>query len=262
VTNSLKVHEFGDPAAPIVVLLHGLTESGSTWPDAVDRWREHWHLVAVDLRGHGDSPRFSNVQLGDAPAVLLADVVGVLATMPTSVAVVGHSLGGLLALRAAAQHDRIRGLVLEDPARPSGDHVPDPDFTQHQEQFLDTMIDPAAAIARMQTESTWSHAEIDAWVESKALVDRRYIRHGLYLGDARFEELFNAVTVPTLVVVPEDSEMAPAEASITNPLVTIERVREAGHCVRRDRPDHYHAVVDPFLRALFDTPGNVRESWE
>ena len=128
--------------------------------------------------------------------------------------------------------------------------MPDPDFVQHQEQFLDTMIDAAGEIARMQIESAWSDAEIRAWAESKALVDRNFIRHGLYVGDGRFEELLDALKVPTLLVVPEDSDMAPADADITNPLVTIERVPDAGHCVRRDRPDRYHAVVDPFLRAL------------
>ena len=254
------VHEFGNSAAPIVLLLHGLTESGRTWPDAVERWGEQWYLLAVDLRGHGDSPRFSEAQLRDAPAVLLADVLDVLNTIPVPVAVVGHSLGGLLALRAATEHDRIRGLVLEDPARPSGGAVPDPAFVRHQEQFLDTMSDPAAEIARMQIESTWRDAEIDAWAESKALVDRNYIRHGLYVADGRFEELFNILKIPTLVVVPEDSDMAPVEADITNPLVTIERVPNAGHCVRRDRPDHYHAVVDPFLQALHEAPDNVREA--
>jgi pimeloyl-ACP methyl ester carboxylesterase len=251
VDDRLVVHEFGDRSAPSVLLLHGLTESGRTWPDAVERWHRNLHLFAADLRGHGDSPRFSNAQLDDAPGVLLADVLRVLGSIPSPVAIVGHSLGGLLALRAAAQHDGISGLVLEDPAQPSGSWIPDPDFVAEQEDFLDRMMHPATEVARMRSHSTWTADEIEAWGNSKRLVDRNYIRHGLYLGDGRWEELFNSPTVPTLLVVPENSAMAPVQDDITNPLVIIERVPGAGHCVRRDRPNDYHALVDPFLRSLF-----------
>ena len=39
------VHEYGDPGAPPMVLLHGLTEAGTTWPDAV----EHWGRALADV---------------------------------------------------------------------------------------------------------------------------------------------------------------------------------------------------------------------
>ena len=83
------------------MLLHGLTEAGTTWPDLVGHWGDDWHALAPDLRGHGQSPRFTEDQLGAAPEVPLADVVTVLEAQPEPVALVGHSLGGLLALRAA-----------------------------------------------------------------------------------------------------------------------------------------------------------------
>ena len=60
-------------------------------------------------------------QLATAPKVLLADVFAVVDAQPEPVALVGRSLGGLLALRAAvARPDRVWALVLEDPARPAG----------------------------------------------------------------------------------------------------------------------------------------------
>src|ERR1035438_7321511 len=54
-----------------------------------------------NLRGHGQSPRFTEDQLATAPEVLLADVLTVVDAQLGPVALVGHSLGGLLALRAA-----------------------------------------------------------------------------------------------------------------------------------------------------------------
>lgn len=216
---ALTTHEYGTPDADTVLLLHGLTEAGTAWPDLVSHWREDWHILSPDLRGHGSSPRFTQEQLGHAPQVLLADVLDLLDSLAEPVVLVGHSLGGLLALRAAiARPEAVRALVLEDPARPSGSWTPDP--------------------------------QIVAWAQCKAQVDRRYIRRGLFLGDARWDELFDALTVPTLLVVPPDSPMAPDPARLRNPGVRTAVVPGAGHCVRRDQPVAYLAAVDGFLAAL------------
>ena len=143
--DDVVVHEYGDPGAPPMVLLHGLTEAGTTWPDAVEHWGAHWRMLAVDLRGHGDSPRFTDEELADTAAVVLADVLRVLDEVRRPVALVGHSYGALFALRAAlARPDLVRGLVLEDPARPIDLRPPPPEFFEHQERFLDAMLDSRA----------------------------------------------------------------------------------------------------------------------
>src|SRR5659263_142059 len=149
----LTVHRSGSADARAAVLLHGLTEAGTTWPDLVRHWGDDWRILAPDLRGHGQSPRFTEEQLGAAPEVLLADVVTVLETQPEPVALVGHSLGGLLALRAAiARPDRLWALVLEDPARPTPGRTPDPGFVAETEEFLHTMADQDGQVARMLQE--------------------------------------------------------------------------------------------------------------
>ena len=166
------VHEFGDPGAPPMVLLHGLTEAGTTWPDAVEHWGAHWRMSAVDLRGHGDSPRFTDEELADTAAVVLADVLRVLDEVGRSVALVGHSYGALFALRAAlARPDRVRGLVLEDPARPIDLRPPPPEFFEHQDRFLDAMLEPEPEIRRTRAETSWSEPEIQAWAACKPQVD-------------------------------------------------------------------------------------------
>jgi len=230
------------------VLLHGLTEAGTAWPDLVGHWGDDWHVLAPDLRGHGQSPRFTEDELDTAPEVLLADVVTLLDAQPEPVALVGHSLGGLLALRAAiARPDRVWALVLEDPAQPTAGRTSDPALVAEIEDFLDTMADQAGQVARMQRETHWSTAEIQAWAESKPLVDRSYVRDGLYLGDDAWEELFNALRIPTLLLVPLDSSMAPRQEALHNDLVRIVAVPGAGHCVRRDQPALYFRAVDSFL---------------
>lgn len=246
---ALAIHRHGDPQAPAVLLLHGLSEAGTNWPDLVTRWGDRWSILAADLRGHGRSPRFTQEQLAAPADVMLADVLAVVDAQADPVAIVGHSLGGLLALRAAlARPRRVWALVLEDPARPSPWGGPNLALGAEVLELLTaTDEDRSAEVARMHRETAWSDAEIKAWADGHPLVDREFVRRGLDLGDPAWEEAFEALAVPTLLVRPADSSMAPHMSRIRNPLVREVVVEGAGHCVRRDRPDAYHGAVDAFL---------------
>lgn len=245
----LNVHEFGQPDGPALVLVHGLTDDGTCWPDAVARWAERWRIIAVDQRGHGQSPRFTPEQLQHAPAVLENDLVDVLRELGSPAILVGHSLGGLMAARVGAKHpDLVRAMVLEDPAKPTNSWAPDKEFAQGQIRFVEAVTtNPAGELDRMRGESPWSETELRAWAPAKALVDRRYLRDGLFLGNGAWEGLFHVIDVPTLIVVPVDGEMAPDPDRIANDHVRVVEIPDAGHCVRRDQPDAFHSVVDAFL---------------
>lgn len=115
--------------APIVVLVHGLDSWSGTW-SSVAQELAHRGLgsVAIDLRGHGLSPMGDPVDFG--PAQLAADVraalcrVGVLpnkdaagrsAALQRRVVLVGHSMGGKVVMRFAANYpEDLAALVVED----------------------------------------------------------------------------------------------------------------------------------------------------
>ena len=244
----LVVHEFGDAQDPPLVLVHGLTEAGTTWPDAVQRWSADWHLLAVDLRGHGRSPRFTDDELPHVLDTWLADLDALVRSMPSRPVLIGHSLGALLAVTQALTHpDTVRAVVLEDPPLLPSETERDPAFADEQEAFLDRFAGgPEREAARMRHESSWSPEEIDAWAECKPLVDRRMIRAMRIDGDD-WDAAFDRLAVPTLLVVPESG--GTTVPGTTNPLVRVARIPRVGHCVRRDDPAAFHAVVDPFLAA-------------
>jgi pimeloyl-ACP methyl ester carboxylesterase len=77
-----------------LVLLHGLGATGSVWRGAADSWPGSW--LAVDLPGHGRSPAADRYSFGS----LAASVAAVVPSGP--VAVLGHSLGGVVALTLAS----------------------------------------------------------------------------------------------------------------------------------------------------------------
>lgn len=247
--DAIHVHRYGNPDAPPLVLVHGLTDDGTNWPDAVFRWAFHWDIHAMDQRGHGSSPRFTPDDVSSSHRLWVEDLRSLLAGLPQPPVVVGHSLGGLVALRVAVESpDLVRALVLEDPARPGPGDGPDPRFAADQQRFVSAFPkNTAAEIDRMRQETPWSDAEIRAWAESKAKVDHLMLERGLFLGDSSWEPLFGAVAVPTLLVLPGDGGMGPDTGQFHNPLVERVLVQGAGHCIRRDRPEEFYAAVEPFL---------------
>lgn len=250
----LTLHRYGKPGGPTLVLVHGLTEDATTWPDAVEHWGDRFDLLTVDLRGHGTSPRFTASQMGSTSRVMQDDLEALLASLPSPPVIVGHSLGGYLAARIALETPHlIRGAVLEDPAKPPQDGeettFEQSLFRSEQLAFVDLVTAHREdEIQRMELETPWSRAEIEAWADSKARVDRSYLAEGLALAEGPWEVgLFSELSVATLVVVPAGGEMAPDVRKAANPLVERVDVEGAGHCVRRDRPEEFFAAVDAFL---------------
>ncbi|WP_447005589.1 alpha/beta fold hydrolase [Saccharothrix isguenensis] len=88
------VHVTRGGNGPLLVLLHGLGATGSVWRGAAESWPGSW--LAVDLPGHGRSPALDRYSFG----AFAAAVASVVPAGP--VAVLGHSLGGVVALTLAS----------------------------------------------------------------------------------------------------------------------------------------------------------------
>ncbi len=234
--------------------MHGLTGSAETWWRVAPWFAENgWHAVAVDLRGHGASPRMlGDEELGDLAADVYETVTDLLGSGAQVDVLLGHSLGALTAMKLCEVRPNLaRRLVLEDP--PSGN---DPNETARevQEGAARAREDPQALAREMLSENS-SWAERDATNSVAGLRDcdagalARFRRHGL-----RWDlvALAGAIPVPTLFLLGDEdlgSALPVSErASIANALRrgSVEEL-EAGHNVHRDDFEGYVRVLGDWL---------------
>ncbi|MDA0676538.1 MAG: alpha/beta hydrolase [Chloroflexi bacterium] len=100
-------------AGPTLLLLHGVTRCGEDWQPLMSVLGARWKVIALDQRGHGESPRGGNYFVAD----YVADAVRLVRDeLATPLVIFGHSLGAMVAAAVAAElPQQVRGIVLEDP---------------------------------------------------------------------------------------------------------------------------------------------------
>ncbi|MGC6505256.1 MAG: alpha/beta fold hydrolase [Coraliomargaritaceae bacterium] len=100
-------------AEPLVIL-HGLLGSSRNWSAVGKSLQEHFDVHLLDLRNHGRSPHAESMRWAE----LSGDVLAYLDHAELdSVVLLGHSLGGKIAMRVACDHpQRVRQLVVVDIA--------------------------------------------------------------------------------------------------------------------------------------------------
>jgi len=98
--------------SPPIVFIHGLGTSATSWTEVMRRLADRHLVLAIDLLGHGESPVPSDPAEYTRDAAL-ADLDEVLADLGESPVLVGHSLGGYLALSyAATRPGTVRAIVV------------------------------------------------------------------------------------------------------------------------------------------------------
>jgi pimeloyl-ACP methyl ester carboxylesterase len=103
--------EAGDQGLPVVLLIHGITCSSANWDPVIPALAEHAHVIAPDLLGHGDSDKPAGDYSLGAFASGLRDLLDCLGH--ERVTIVGHSLGGGVAMQFAYQYpERCERVVL------------------------------------------------------------------------------------------------------------------------------------------------------
>ena len=114
--NGLRLHylDFGNPTAPPLICIHGLSGNAHNFDELAPHLAAKWHVIALDVRGRGDSQWGPSGEY-TAP-IYVADLVALLDTLTIPrVALIGTSMGGIISMMFAGGYpDRVERLVLND----------------------------------------------------------------------------------------------------------------------------------------------------
>ncbi|UNO42648.1 alpha/beta hydrolase [Streptomyces sp. MST-110588] len=216
----LHTHEWGT-GDRIAVLIHGIMSDHRTWwrvgPALAERG---YRVIAVDLRGHGRSPR------GEYGDQIFAD--DLIDTLPQGVEVaIGHSLGGM-ALSLAVERLRPARAVYYDPAWTLGNR---------QRPVDPAMFAQLKRVTRQVIKTfnpRWDDVDVDLELETVDLwdVETAYALSGDQLKDRTPAK----PVVPSLVQVAGEGFLFDAEAvkALADRGFEVRTVQGAGHTIHRD----------------------------
>ncbi|HEY4226263.1 MAG TPA: alpha/beta hydrolase [Pseudolysinimonas sp.] len=241
----LAVHETGT-GPRTAVLIHGIMSDHRAWHRVgLELEEQGFRIIAVDLAGHGRSPRSRRY----SPRAWADDVVETVQPLLRGRPdlIMGHSLGALVASMVA---DRLapRAAVYVDPAFafPSGVRG-----AIMKLLFAVAPRPPRSALVRWNPK--WSATDIDIELAALRDWDKRTI---LGLADTRPLVPPVRLVAPTLVVLAEKSLLITdaVAARLRGQGMTVETVPGTGHMVFRDEHARFMDVVDRWLAAVATLP--------
>lgn len=243
-----------DPALPTVVFVHGAGMDGTVWQFQTRYFAHHgYSVLAVDLPGHG---RSEGMPAGDisGSAGWLGELLD--AAEVTEANLVGHSMGGLIALRTAAtQPDRVTRIALLGVA----ERMPvNPDLLRAAERNDHLAYDLVASWSHARPSHAGGHPTPGLWMMGSTvrLLERNrpgVLHADLTACDAYATAGLDAVEVrcPTLLLLGEADQMT--RPRVAQPLADalpdsrVVTLSGAGHLSLVERPN---AVVDELARFL------------
>ena len=254
----MAYRQWGRPdAARTAVLVHGITSSSLSWPRVARGLSDQFRVLAVDLRGHGDSDKpTSGYRLQDQAneVAQFCQALGL-----ERVALLGHSWGGAIGLILAATNNLVERVVLEDPALGIGQSSQvSPRRRPNYVASVGVSREEAEAQARANLALGWTEEDVAGKVDAAVKASPTAVQavfdensgHGLDLA-----KLVAKVTCPALMVraLPENGGVVSPEALEivqTNPNFRVVTLEDADHNIHRGRFEPFMSAVVPFLNEV------------
>ncbi len=264
--NGLRFHylEWGSPQAPPMVLLHGVGQTCHTWDLFAAAMSPHFHIMAFDQRGHGDTDWAPDKDY--SRAAMVRDVLAFTTALALErFFLIGMSMGGANALSFTAQYpEKVEALVVVDigPRVESQGVQHIRDFMAHYREFS-SLEEAARAIHRFNPRRSLEVIRQYTVVYNlKQLPNGKWTwKYDPYFSEGHRpldlkkmqEELSAAVTrirCPTLVVKGAESDVFSLEGArslqAAIPGAEFALVPGAGHSVMGDNPPGFEAAVRAF----------------
>ena len=243
------------------VFVHGLSSGWQSWlPPLAYLWPT-LSVMAVDLRGHGDSDK---PETGYTLTNYAADVWEAMGKMRLRrpPVLIGHSLGGAIVRRIAAEHAGELAAVVVEDSNLWGEEQATPDQRRaHGEEWLKNVRCPLPELIQTEMDRNPNYSYREAMERATRVQNTA---DGVFLGAPEgvglaagetYDDLLPRVTCPFLLVrgMPELGGAVPETAAARHkdliPDATVVTVPNVGHSVHGQQTEAFSAAVLTFLRA-------------
>lgn len=273
-SQGLRLHysDWGNDDAPLMLLVHGGRDHGRSWDLIARSLQPHFHVLAPDLRGHGDSDWTKGGSYSLTEYVYdLSRLVR--STAADQVTLVGHSMGGMVGLIYAGTFpDQVSALVVLDGVTvlPSAKKAPaheritkwvgQLDKLEEREPRSYRTIEEAAAQmrarnTRLSPELAQHLAEFGVRRNNEGTYSWKFDPYQRVMAPHRLSPddhvaLWSRIACPTLLLHAEESFLKSSEtAGLANYFQNArsETISAAGHWLHHEKPDEVLGSIRTFL---------------
>ena len=256
--NGLELNIQQSGSGQPVIMLHGLSSNLSAMQPEIDVFSAHFHVIAIDSRGHGRSEKPAAYTLQDH----IDDVIGVMDALrlPT-IFLMGSSMGSYVAQGVAAQQpERVSKLVLVTPKASGQTSSSARLLAQHEGELKGKSPEEMQAFLMAKIFAPTTSAEVKA---SLAVFAQQQADAGLTLTPEQslaankalegfdFRSVLPGVTAKTLILSGRyDPLNAVEEGELIARLIPgarLEVLEHSGHVPNLEEPERLHQLVLDFL---------------
>lgn len=207
--------EFGNPAAPAVLCVHGLTRNGRDFDPLAEALADRYHVICPDLPGRGASDWLPDVALYQPISYLVA-LSHLIAFINKKIIWIGTSLGGICGMMAAAAEQApITKLVLND----LGPLIPAAALARIRD-YIGTGPEQFATLAALEAHLRAIHAPFGPLTDAQWQHLARYSARPLPGGGFALH-YDPAIATPIKASVPLDADLTPFWNRLHLPILAI-----------------------------------------
>ncbi|HMO74858.1 MAG TPA: alpha/beta hydrolase [Sphingopyxis sp.] len=278
ISQRLKLHyaDWGNAEAPPLLLVHGGRDHCRSWDWVAERLADRFHVIAPDLRGHGDSAWSpdGNYEIG-AFVYDLAQLIHQLDLAP--VTIVAHSMGANISTRYTGLYPaNVRKLVAIEGLGPSPAVQEERNATPFEERMRQWIADKRQAAGRTPKRYATLDEALARMMAENTYLTEEQARHLTIHGASRNEDgswswkfdnylniwsifdmppqelhkLWSNIACPTLLLYGADSWASNPEKDGRIQYFNTAQVIEfenAGHWLHHDQFDRFMSTLDDFL---------------
>lgn len=278
ISQRLRLHyvDWGNEDAPPLLLIHGGRDHCRNWDWVAEELRSDYHVIAPDLRGHGDSQWMIGGTYSQAEFTYdIAQLIHQMGLAPLTV--IGHSMGSGIGLRYTGTYpDNVKKFVGIEGLGGAPHLAKYSDDTAAHEKLTVWIDETRALAARVPHRYATFDEALKRMQEANKHLREDQARHltmhgvnqnedGTYswkfdnyvraftpfgIDAAETRTLWERITCPTLLIRGADSwAKDPYELGIPDHFHTAEfvTVENAGHWVHHDQLDQFLTLVREFL---------------